>query len=64
METKRDLEAMEARRSAGPRVLNRKVAQPEVARELGVSRQTASVCASQQQPRLRIVCGLMSSAAR
>jgi transposase len=47
MGTKRDLEAIEARRIAGARMLKRKVAQAEVARELGVSRQAVSVWARQ-----------------
>ena len=47
MGTKRDLEAIEARRIAGARLLKRKVAQAEVARELGVSRQAVSVWARQ-----------------
>jgi len=45
--TKRDLEAIEARRIAGARMLKRKVAQADVARELGVSRQAVSVWARQ-----------------
>ena len=47
MGTKRDLEAIEARRIAGARMLKRKVAQAVVARELGVSRQAVSVWARQ-----------------
>lgn len=47
MGTKRDLEAIEARRLAGARMLKRKVAQADVARELGVSRQAVSVWARQ-----------------
>lgn len=47
MGTKRDLEAIEARRIAGARLLKKKVAQAEVARELGVSRQAVSVWARQ-----------------
>lgn len=47
MGTKRDLEAIEARRIAGARMLKRKVAQADVARELGVSRQAVSVWARQ-----------------
>lgn len=47
MGTKRDLEAIEARRIAGARMLKSKVAQAEVARELGVSRQAVSVWARQ-----------------
>jgi len=47
MGTKRDLEAIEARRIAGARMLKRKVPQAEVARELGVSRQAVSVWARQ-----------------
>jgi transposase len=41
------LEAIEARRIAGARMLKRNVAQAEVARELGVSRQAVSVWARQ-----------------
>jgi transposase len=41
------LEAIEARRIAGARMLKRKVAQADVARELGVSRQAVSVWAKQ-----------------
>jgi len=47
MGTKRDLEAIEARRIAGARLLKKKVPQAEVARELGVSRQAVSVWARQ-----------------
>jgi transposase len=47
MGKKRDLEAMEQRRLEGARLLKRKVAQAEVARQLGVSRQTVSVWARQ-----------------
>lgn len=47
MGTKRDLEAIEARRIEGARLLKRKVAQAEVARRLGVSRQAVSVWARQ-----------------
>lgn len=47
MGTKRDLEAIEARRIAGARMLKSKVPQAEVARELGVSRQAVSVWARQ-----------------
>jgi transposase len=47
MGTKRDLEAIEERRIAGARMLKRKVAQADVARELGVSRQAVSVWARQ-----------------
>ncbi len=42
---KRDLKEMEARRRRGMRMLKRGIAQAEVARELGVSRQTASTWA-------------------
>lgn len=42
---KRDLKEMEARRRRGMRMLKRGIAQAEVARELGVSRQTVSVWA-------------------
>lgn len=42
---KRDLQEMEARRRRGMRMLKRGIAQAEVARELGVSRQTASTWA-------------------
>jgi transposase len=45
--TKRDLEAIEERRITGARMLKRKVAQADVARELGVSRQAVSVWARQ-----------------
>jgi transposase len=45
--TKRDLEAIEARRIAGARMLKRRVAQADVARELDVSRQAVSVWARQ-----------------
>jgi predicted transcriptional regulator len=45
--TKRDLEAIEARRIAGARLLKRKLPQADVARELGVSRQAVSVWARQ-----------------
>ncbi len=48
MGTKRDLQAIEARRIAGARLLKRKVPQAEVARELGVSRQAVSVWARQR----------------
>jgi transposase len=41
------LEAIESRRIAGARMLKRKVAQADVARELGVSRQAVSVWARQ-----------------
>jgi transposase len=47
MARKRDLEAIEARRIEGARLLKRKVAQAEVARRLGVSRQAVSVWARQ-----------------
>jgi transposase len=47
MGTKRDLEAIEARRLAGARLLKRKMSQSEVARELGVSRQTVHIWAKQ-----------------
>lgn len=47
MGTKRDLEAIEARRIEGARLLKRKLAQAEVARRLGVSRQAVSVWARQ-----------------
>jgi predicted transcriptional regulator len=47
MATKRDLEAIEARRIEGARLLKRKVAQAEVARRLRVSRQAVSVWARQ-----------------
>jgi len=45
--TKRDLEAIEARRIAGARMLKRKIAQADVARDLGVSRQAVSTWARQ-----------------
>ena len=44
---KRDLEAIEARRIEGARLLKRKILQAEVARRLDVSRQTVSVWARQ-----------------
>lgn len=47
MAAKRDLVAIEARRIEGARLLKRKVAQAEVARRLGVSRQAVSVWARQ-----------------
>ncbi len=47
MGTKRDLEAIEARRIAGARMLKRKMTQADVARELGVSRQAVSLWARQ-----------------
>ncbi len=47
MGTKRDLATMEARRLQGARLLKRKVAQADIARELGVSRQAVSVWAKQ-----------------
>lgn len=47
MGTKRDLEAMEARRIEGARLLKRKVPQAEVARRMGVSRQAVSNWARQ-----------------
>lgn len=47
MGTKRDLEAMEARRIEGARLLKRGVAQAEVARRTGVSRQAVSLWARQ-----------------
>ena len=45
MGTKRDLEAIEARRLEGLRLLKRKVSQSEVARRVGVRRQTVHVWA-------------------
>ena len=45
MATKRDLEGIEARRINGARLLKRGVQQAEVARRLGVSRQTVSTWA-------------------
>jgi len=42
MATKRDLEQMEARRVEGAQLLKRKVPPAEVARRLGVSRQSVS----------------------
>ncbi|MFZ5653277.1 MAG: winged helix-turn-helix domain-containing protein [Pseudomonadota bacterium] len=45
MARKRDLDAMEARRIEGARLLKRKVSQAEVARRLGVTRQAVSVWA-------------------
>jgi transposase len=42
---KRDMEAIEARRIEGARLLKRKVKEAEVARRLGVSRQTVNVWA-------------------
>lgn len=47
MGTQRDLGAIEARRLRGARMLKRKVAQAEVARETGVSRQAVSLWAKQ-----------------
>jgi transposase len=47
MSPKRDFAELEARRLAGARMLKRKVSQAEVARRLGVSRQTASDWARQ-----------------
>ena len=47
MGTKRDLEAIEARRIEGARLLKRRVRQAEVARRLGVSRQSVSAWARQ-----------------
>jgi transposase len=47
MATKRDVEAIEARRIAGARLLKRKVPQAEVARRLEVSRQAVSLWARQ-----------------
>lgn len=47
MSTKRDFAALEARRLEGARLLKGKVPQAEVARRLGVSRQTASDWARQ-----------------
>jgi transposase len=47
MGTKRDLQAIEARRIEGARLLKRKVSQAEIARQLGVSRQAASNWARQ-----------------
>lgn len=47
MGTKRDLAMIEARRLRGARLLKRDVAQAEVARELGVSRQAVSVWAKE-----------------
>lgn len=43
MATKRDLEAIEARRLEGLRLLKRKVPQSEVARAVGVTRQTVHI---------------------
>ena len=43
MGTKRDLEEIEAWRLKGLRLLKRKVAQWEVAREVGVTRQTVHI---------------------
>jgi hypothetical protein len=43
MATKRDLEAIEARRIEGARLLKRNVTQAEAARRLGASRQADSV---------------------
>lgn len=45
MGTKRDLEAIEARRLKGLRLLKRNVTQSEVAREVGVTRQTVHIWA-------------------
>ena len=39
---KRDMKAIEARRLEGARLLKRKVSQAEVARRLGVTRQSVS----------------------
>lgn len=47
MGTKRDLAMMEARRLQGARLLKRGVPQAEVAREVGVSRQSVSAWAKQ-----------------
>ena len=47
MGTKRDLQLLEKRRLEGARLLKRGVAQAEVARRLGVSRQSVSVWAKQ-----------------
>lgn len=47
MATKRDLAGMEARRLRGARLLKRGVAQAEVAREVGVSRQSVSTWSKQ-----------------
>lgn len=47
MATKRDLVAIEARRLEGARLLKRKVKQSEVARQVGVSRQSVSEWARQ-----------------
>jgi len=47
MATKRDLEAIEARRVEGARLHRRRVTQAEVAQRLGVSRQAVSVWARQ-----------------
>lgn len=47
MGTKRDVEAIEARRLEGARLLKRRVPQAEVARQLGVSRQAVSKWARQ-----------------
>jgi transposase len=47
MATKRDLDALEKRRIEGARLLKRKVPQAEVARRLGVSRQSVSRWAQQ-----------------
>lgn len=45
MGTKRDLEAIEARRLEGLKLLKRKVSQSEVARRVGVTRQTVHIWA-------------------
>ena len=44
---KRDMKAIEARRLEGARLLKRKVSQAEVARRLGVTRQSVSDWAQQ-----------------
>jgi len=49
MATKRDLEAIEARRLEGLRLLKRKVPQCEVARRVGVTRQTVHIWAQRLQ---------------
>lgn len=49
MGTKRDLEAIEARRLQGLRLLKRGVVQSEVARQVGVKRQTVHIWAQRLQ---------------
>src|SRR5205085_9676630 len=55
MATKRDLEAIEARRLEGLRLLKRKVPQSEVARRVGVTRQTVHIWAQRLQEAARAI---------